>query len=769
MKSLQIIALLSFFICNSCILFAQNIPVGTWRTHLPFHQAVSLTTNGEAVIVATTGGVLFYHIADNSVERLSTVNGLSGTNVSVVQFDSLNQQLLIGYNNLNIDIYKNGNVINFPAIKNSGITGEKRLNDIYLKDNLAYVSGTFGIVIIDFVNNVVIETYSLSDGSENIEVYNVAEDNQKLIAATEKGIFEARISNPRLFDVREWKQHDTLKNNIKQKKVNQVTYDNDHFYCLQDSIIYRFDENKWKPYYTAAADQQIRHFAFNNHTLYVSELRGAGEGRVLEFIEPDTTAVFTNYSIRMPEEIRFFNESVWVADNWEGLNEITSNEIKNHRPSAPRDESIYAFTVDNNNNIWVAAGSAPANFDSNISYSSRGAYRFDNFGWINKNTYNLNNPQLLDVLSVAVHPETGITFMGTYIYGLFSFDGDDVLTQYDELNSSLERSAGNEIGVIDMAFDRNNNLWMSNIKTDSPIKLLTNQGEWKAFKPNFNLPTLSVTEILVTEFYNQVWVVVDRKGILVYDYGEDIIATSDDQYIFLDNNAGNGNLPNQQVYAMAEDNDGEIWVGTSEGIGIFFCPNSLFDPEGCDAFLPIVQIDEFPGPLLESDVINCITVDKADRKWIGTGNGVWLLGEDGKEIIHRFTEANSPLPANEIKDIAINESTGEVFIGTSKGIVSYRGSASTGQISYNAVRIFPNPVEPGYKGNITIQNLVGQSTVKITDVSGNLVYETQSLGGQVVWDGADYTGRKVGSGVYLVLATNDDGSQGFEGKIMIVR
>jgi len=127
------------------------------------------------------------------------------------------------------------------------------------------------------------------------------------------------------------------------------------------------------------------------------------------------------------------------------------------------------------------------------------------------------------------------------------------------------------------------------------------------------------------------------------------------------------------------------------------------------------------------------------------------------------------LPANEIKDIAINKQTGEVFIGTAKGIVSYRGSASEGQNNYESVNIFPNPVKPTYEGDITIANLLDESNVKITDASGNLVYETTSLGGQVVWNGADYTGRKVVSGVYMVFATNFDGSAGYEGKIMIIR
>jgi len=632
---LQHILIIYLLIGSTIELKAQNIKVGSWRSHLPFHQITSLTHNETEVIAATEGGVLFFNPEDESVRTLSTVNGLSNTDASVVKYDPTGQQLIIAYNNLNIDIYKNGSVTNFPAIKNSGITGEKRINGIYLKNNLSYVCGTFGIVLVDFENLVVNETYSLSDGSINVEVFNIAEDGQTLLAATELGIFEANLNTPNLFDVKNWLHHDSLQQ-VKKSTVNQVAFYNQTFYCLQNDIIYAYKEQKWEPYYAAEEGQQIRHFAFNNQKLYISQIQDE-KASVLEFTSPGVTNTYNYYSFQQPDELMFFKNSIWMGDNWQGLHQINGNEIKLHRPSTPTDASIYALTSDNKNNIWVAAGSAPHNFDSNIIYSNRGVYKFNNYGWEITNTYSLQAPQFLDVVSIAIHPIIDVAYMGTYIYGLFELDKENTLKFYDENNSSLERSVGNEVSIVDMAFDRNSNLWLSNNKTEKPIKLLTNEGEWHAFKPNFSLPSQTVTEILVTELYNQVWVVVDRKGILVYDYGEEVTETFDDQYVFLNQNAGSGNLPNEQVYAMAEDKDGEIWVGTTVGIGIYFCPNSLFEPEGCDAYIPIVQIDDFPAPLLESDVVNCIKIDNADRKWVGTGNGVWLLSEDGNEVIHRFT------------------------------------------------------------------------------------------------------------------------------------
>jgi hypothetical protein len=160
--------------------------------------------------------------------------------------------------------------------------------------------------------------------------------------------------------------------------------------------------------------------------------------------------------------------------------------------------------------------------------------------------------------------------------------------------------------------------------------------------------------------------------------------------------------------------------------------------------------------LFKGQNVNSIAVDGADRKWVATKNGVFLIGSDGEKIIYRFTEDNSPLLSSDVKKITIDGKTGEVYFATLKGVCSFRSTATEGGETNEDVLVFPNPVPPGFTGTIAIRGLVNNAIVKITELDGRLVYQTRALGGQVVWDGKNYRGQKISSGVYLVLV-NDDG------------
>ena len=162
-----------------------------------------------------------------------------------------------------------------------------------------------------------------------------------------------------------------------------------------------------------------------------------------------------------------------------------------------------------------------------------------------------------------------------------------------------------------------------------------------------------------------------------------------------------------------------------------------------------------------------MAVDGANRKWIGTKNGLWLISPDGDKIIYRFTVDNSPLLNNDVKRIAVDPTTGEVFISTLSGICSFRSTATEGSTSNSNVLVFPNPVPPGYGGTIAIHGLVDNALVKIAELNGRLVYQTRALGGQAIWDGRNYKGEKTASGVYLVIIRDDSGTEKIVTKIVI--
>jgi ligand-binding sensor domain-containing protein len=253
----------------------------------------------------------------------------------------------------------------------------------------------------------------------------------------------------------------------------------------------------------------------------------------------------------------------------------------------------------------------------------------------------------------------------------------------------------------------------------------------------------------------------------VFDQGQ-FDAPGDDRWRLLKTGAGGGNLPSNEIYCLAKDKNGAIWVGTANGIAVFQCPQDVFTA-GCEALLPVIKEGSFSSFLFRGQEVRSIAVDGANQKWVATASGVWLVTADGDKVLANYTETNSPLFSNDVKQLAIDGSTGEVFIATAKGLLSFRGNATEAQeIKSNAV-VFPSPVPPGYTGTIGIRGLPENSIVKITEPAGRLVFQTRSLGGQAVWDGKDYRGGRASTGVYLVLAVDNVKGEQVVGKIVFVR
>jgi hypothetical protein len=290
----------------------------------------------------------------------------------------------------------------------------------------------------------------------------------------------------------------------------------------------------------------------------------------------------------------------------------------------------------------------------------------------------------------------------------------------------------------------------------SALHVLTPSAEtWRTipFYPGFD----NLDRVLLDDF-GGVWVSQARKlgsGLMAYD---DVNKTPPVYF-----SQGNG-LPSNTIYALAKDRRGAIWVTTDKGIAFFDDPSSAFTPNNAGFILP--YISGFPA--LSDEVVRAVAVDGANRKWFGTDRGLWLLSESADKILFHFTTENSPLPANRILDVAVNDRNGEVFVATAGGVVSYKGSATVTEGKPDCAKVTPNPVRTNFTGQVGVSGLANNAVIKITDVTGKLVYQTTATGGTVTWNLADYNGRKVQSGVYLVLSSDVDGKNGCVSKIAVV-
>jgi hypothetical protein len=380
-------------------------------------------------------------------------------------------------------------------------------------------------------------------------------------------------------------------------------------------------------------------------------------------------------------------------------------------------------------------------------------------------------------LTLAVHPDNKNIYAGTVDDGIVELVLDDSESgnssyrpnlRYNASNSPLTVS-GNTIRVTGMAFDQDNNLWVINHGVTKPLAVLKNDGTWvNDFK---NIPFTDL-RFMVIDDLGYKWFSIDGigTGLMVYDDNGTIDDPTDDRFKTI--SSSNSEVPSNFIFSIAKDLDGDIWVGTTKGIVIFECGANVFD-ESCRGSKRILEVDGFNAYLLESEEVTAIAVDGANRKWVGTGNGVFVLSPSGEEQLAFFDKTNSPLFDNQITGITINQNNGEVYIGTSKGLLSYRSDAvGGGRSNSSSALVYPNPVRPEYDGPIAIKGLARDANIKITDVNGQLIYETTALGGQAIWDGKDYQGRKASSGVYLVFSTNSrnlDSPDAIVGKILFMR
>ena len=359
---------------------------------------------------------------------------------------------------------------------------------------------------------------------------------------------------------------------------------------------------------------------------------------------------------------------------------------------------------------------------------------------------------------------------------------DEVVNLYTPDNSTLISAAPNnpkEYTRTDGAmFDEQGNLWVLNAAGTKNINIVTPDKQWFSFGvayQNEDLPFYTPGEIMVDRRNTQwKWIPQCRynTGLLLLQDNGTPTNDKDDQVFYRKEwyDQNNKQIIPDFIYSMAQDHDNTIWVGTNAGLFLIPATIDFTTSNRCERVI-ISRNDgtQLGDYLLDNEQINHIVVDGANRKWIATAtSGVFLLSPNGEETIEHFTTENSPLSSNNVLSIAILESTGEVFFGTSQGLVSYMSDAIEPAKNFSDIYAYPNPVHPNYHGVVTIRGLMANTEVRIVDASGNLVTTIQGNGGEAIWDLTNAHGTRVASGIYTALCNTLDGAAHSTVKIMVM-
>jgi ligand-binding sensor domain-containing protein len=761
---------------------AQYSGVGRWSDHYSYRDVKAILMVKDEVCGVTENGLLYYNKAENSVRRKTTVQGLSGVGLSASAYEPVTQTQIVGYQNGNIDLLQHGRVLNIPDLQRKEISGSKRINQIVIENSQkVYLCCDFGIVVLNLSKQEISETYFIGANSSNVQVNDLAVGDTMIYAATNNGLLSAYRFSNRLNDFSEWREvaiHSRV-----GLPVQNVCLWNENLIVRQSNsdnkdTVWRYENEQWQVLDTVFTRQikvshnrllQLRKIPDRDYLFEICEygadfkpLRNYGNNA-------GDVELWTLNDIVSDAENR-----LWYSTGYGGIDQLTANwtfggEIL---PQGPASNSVYSLSH-SASTLYMTRGGVttsawtPVRNDFEVN-------TFQNGHWRTINNQSIGSSWLGDAVAVAEDPANPNVFaVASGSSGVVQANADGSVTIYNDVativrpggsTTVLEDSTGfgwtywngnkESIRMGDVKFDKQNQLWVTQSFVDKQLHKRTPDGKWTSFALN-NIIGGEPREFII-DYHGQLWIRTQWDGLLFFHE----TATG------FEAKRANLNLGNNQAVSalncLVEDKKGYVWLGTNHGILVNRTSLQLFDnPNGAESSVLFEAIGiDGSRPLMENENVMALAVEGADRKWIGTSSsGVFLMSADGMEMIHQFNTENSPLNSNAITALAINPKTGEVYIGTDKGLMSFGGDATqagTTKAEQNIV-IFPNPVSAGFAGEIGIRGLVDNAKVHITDAGGALVFETTAKGGMATWNGRTRNGQRVKAGVYIVFSTDANG------------
>ena len=770
-----------FLLCNlffSFLFSAQTDYSDSWEDLYSYNNVKDIVKVDEVIYALVDNAIFTYDTAKEEINKLSSVQGLSGETTSSMYYNKSFQRLFIGYENGLLEVVDNDGTITISSdIVSFNQSGRKSINHIKEFNNKLYLSTPFGIVVYDIEKLEFGDTYFIGNNSSSLEVYQTEIMDGFIYAATNDGVFKADITSNLLIDFNNWEQYFSGRNFL------QITLFNNELYIVEGKAIYKMngsdliEEVKFSQNITAIkSSNTYLSVAFNSFAKILDlELNAVFEVSTTSEFEYTLNNIFTE------------NDSVYLATKEYGILKSRlslPNSYTEIHPEGPLDNDIFSITAQNNT-LWVVYGGYD---DTNTPINNKkGFSRFNGEQWVNT-VFNSSLPS--DLVQVTIDPNNEnkvyISALGiTSNIDIKPTGGllvvNDVITQtYNHLNSSFEPISVSlpniNIRVSGSAFDNQGNLWATNYETGEELKKLSASGQWSSIDLSAivtykNKPGLN--EVVVDKS-NSVWIGTRKNGLYVYN-------ENGNRKKALITTTNSGNLPDVNVRTIAIDASNRVWIGTNLGMVVYNNASGVFDDLTPNGYPVVINGDEngFGERLLGDQKINSIVIDGAENKWFGTDNGgVIYTNPNGQKTLANFSMKNSPLPSDKIKKIAVDRSLGKVYFATDKGMVAYNSNVAPFGDVLAAVYAYPNPALINHQ-TITIDGRKGThlpkgTNVKILDVAGNLVYETNVLegqelqGGKVVWNKKNLAGNPVASGIYIVLLSNEDASETAFTKIAIV-
>ena len=765
----------------------QSTTTGSWEAYFSYNSIKDIEIGSDIIYAASENAIFTYDPYTNSIETITTIEGLSGDYITTIKYSENYNLLMIGHETGLIEVYdlNTNTVLKVVDILNQ-ITippNNRRINDFYEFDNLVYISTNYGISIYDMQSLEFGDTYYIGFNGTQTRVHQITLNNNEIYAATSDGLKKANLNNPNLIDFQFWQTP------FLGDFLSVISIADQVFTIKSDNILYAVNDNSLSPV-LSFTEPILRLEPNENNFSIITANKVYYYQEDLSLLSsynnsPDLNTTFTTSKI--------FNDIVYIGTLGSGMLKTSNNSNDLYEkiiPNGPLRNNPFSLHF-GYGDLWVTFGDYDEDFNPNPNREYGFSFLENNI-WTNvsydsiqqnieKPVYNLN--------AIAINPvNSDQVFISSFQHGLLKFEKNNSLELLDDTNSALQSlvlagSNYKSIRVSDLKFDNQGFLWSLTSLVEDPLKkfnLTTNQWQTYSFSSIIDDPILDENGFgpLVIGPDGTKWVGSYRNGVIGFNDNGNLIRQIVGEDV--------ANLPINHIKSLALDNNNILWIGTYKGLRILYNTSNFFT-EDVITTSPIIFIEDgLPKELLELQFITAIIVDGSNNKWISTvDSGVFYLSSDGQNTIYHFTKDNSPLPSNGITSMAQNQNDGTIYFGTNRGLVAFKAGGSSPSNSLEDAYAYPNPVRPGFNieiDKIKIKNLSENINIKITDIEGNLVAEAQSNtnlrfkgynleidGGTAYWNGKNLADRTVASGVYVVLISDLNTIETNVLKIMLIR
>lgn len=752
----RVLPLLLFFFYT--IGYTQGNP--TWGSYFSYNNIVDITQSDSRVIAAGESAMFYQDLAKSELNTITSVDGLKADGITAVHYSPEYKVTLVGNSTGLLIIIKQDNtfVNRNDIIQESTVpANSKQINDIYEYQGKAYLSCNFGVAVFDLALMEFGDTYYLGPNGIIVSVMGTAVSNGYIYAATaSNGIRRGLLSDPNLNDFNSWAE----------------------IYPGNWSGVGSINNNLIGVDAQGAVNRLVNGVATPISTLNspANNINVSQNGDYMVLTSPSTIIVYNSSLVQLvnmaytPLGIVYtcgtvVNETLYIGTTDSGVlvTPLGTTNFTALLPDGPLRNSIFQLEK-TPNFLWAVYGGYTGYYEPDVS--TYGASKLTKEGWLNIPYKDLAvTKPVYSISDITVNPTNeNEVYLSSYFSGLLKLVDDVPVVLYDTSNSSLEyqqKDSYQHIRVNGCAYDKSGALWVPNAMTKKPLKVLKGTQWSTSVTFDSNKTTDDNYGKIAIDNNNTKWIPSFNNGLIAFNEG------LNNKFIYI--RVANG-LPSATATCVAIDNNNRVWIGTNRGLRVISSTERFMTEDELTATSIIILEDGLAQELMYEQALTDIVVDGSNNKWLATaGAGVFLVSPDGQQTLFHFTKDNSPLPSNNIYDVAIDSVTGEVFFATDKGMVSYKGTSTAPADDLSNVYVYPNPVRPGFNGDVKISGLMSDVNVKITDIEGNLVYETTSEGGTVLWDTTAFGKYKVASGVYMIFIASDDGTETKVKKVMIVR